>query len=263
MVLAAIGAVGLALWLGSRRRMPIWKVASTLIIMAVSVPVGARLLDVITKSDLYVRQPQTVLSLELSGFSLYGGLILASVAGVLVCRISSLGLLTMADIVAPALGLGIAVMRVGCFLAGCSFGSVSDLPWAVTFPAGSEAHVYQLLHGGVFAWGAQPLPVHPTQLYESGAGLAGIALSAWVLRRRTFSGASFAAFAVWFNGFRLGNHLLRAQQTPLGVPDGFYPALYASLLGAAAAWLVWQYAWPKRSAEAVGRYGAATSGATG
>ncbi|MDO8690320.1 MAG: prolipoprotein diacylglyceryl transferase [Dehalococcoidia bacterium] len=253
LVLAAAATVGLALTLARKRGGPTTRTLLVVLVMAISVPVGARLLSVLTDTDQYALLPQNVLSLDLTGFSLFGGLVLAAVSGVLACRVLSISLLRLADAVAPALGLGIAIVRVGCFLSGCSFGTVSDLPWAVTFPVGSDAHIYQLLNGSLFLSGGHSLPVHPTQLYESAAALAGVALSVWVWRRRTSPGAVFAAFAVWFNAFRLGDHFLRVQQAPLSVPDSFYPSLYALLLGAAAAWLVRQYALRRQSAGALGR----------
>ena len=40
----------------------------------------------------------------------------------------------MLDVAAPAIALG-CLGRLGCFLNGCCYGDVCDLPWAVRFPA--------------------------------------------------------------------------------------------------------------------------------
>jgi phosphatidylglycerol:prolipoprotein diacylglycerol transferase len=70
---------------------------------------------------------------------------------------SRMPLLAVADLVAPAAMLGLALGRIGCLLNGCCFGGACDLPWAVTFPWGSPAHVRQAqadeiyLHGLKFA----------------------------------------------------------------------------------------------------------------
>ena len=40
----------------------------------------------------------------------------------------------MTDVAAPAVAIGIAIGRIGCFLNGCCYGAVCDLPWAVCFP---------------------------------------------------------------------------------------------------------------------------------
>lgn len=52
----------------------------------------------------------------------------------------------------PALAVGHAIGRVGCFLVGDDYGRPSDLPWAVAFPEGLPP---------------TDVPVHPTQLYEA------------------------------------------------------------------------------------------------
>ena len=48
-----------------------------------------------------------------------------------------LPLLAVADLLAPAMLLGLAIGRVGCLLNGCCFGAVCDRPWALEFPAGT------------------------------------------------------------------------------------------------------------------------------
>jgi phosphatidylglycerol:prolipoprotein diacylglycerol transferase len=69
------------------------------------------------------------------------------------------------DLVTPSFLLGMAIGRIGCFLNGCCFGSVCDLPWAVTFPADSPPYFHQVERGETFvqglkiagAAGAEPL----------------------------------------------------------------------------------------------------------
>jgi phosphatidylglycerol:prolipoprotein diacylglycerol transferase len=78
--------------------------------------------------------------------------------------------LRMCDVVAPAVAIGAALGRIGCFLNGCCHGAVCDLPWAVCFPAGSHAWVRQLNAGLIMPDVPTSLPVHPTQLYSAAAG---------------------------------------------------------------------------------------------
>jgi len=64
----------------------------------------------------------------------------------------------------PALAIGHAIGRIGCFLVGDDYGRPSDVPWAVAFPQGLPP---------------TDVPVHPTQLYEAIA----LAVVAWLLIR--------------------------------------------------------------------------------
>ena len=68
--------------------------------------------------------------------------------------------LAVMDVFAPAIALGHAIGRVGCFAAGCCWGAVCRLPWAVTF-RNPEAHRLVGVPLGI--------PLHPTQLYEAAA----------------------------------------------------------------------------------------------
>ena len=93
----------------------------------------------------------------------------------------------MADAVAPALAIGVALGRVGCFLNGCCFGAVCDphAPWAVAFPAGSLAWHRHVEAGWIGPDAARSLPVHAKQLYGALSGLALlIAATAYYPRRR-------------------------------------------------------------------------------
>jgi len=64
----------------------------------------------------------------------------------------------------PALAIGHAIGRIGCFLVGDDYGRPSDVPWAVAFPQGLPP---------------TDMRVHPTQLYEAIA----LAAVAWLLIR--------------------------------------------------------------------------------
>ncbi|MFH1921289.1 MAG: prolipoprotein diacylglyceryl transferase family protein, partial [Planctomycetota bacterium] len=57
------------------------------------------------------------------------------------------------DLVTPSVLLGMAIGRIGCLLNGCCFGGVCELPWRVTFPVGSPAHVHQVEFGETFLYG--------------------------------------------------------------------------------------------------------------
>ncbi len=99
-----------------------------------------------------------VLNVAQGGLVVYGSF-LAGLVGVIAFAVKSrMPLLAVADLVAPAAMLGLALGRVGCMLNGCCFGGACDLPWAVTFPWGSPAHVRQAQLGEVDLHGLKLTP---------------------------------------------------------------------------------------------------------
>lgn len=101
------------------------------------------------------------------GQAQYGGLVAGALATVLFLKQRRLPLLSYADALAPAVALGVAIGRIGCFLNGDDFGALSRLPWAVQFPPGTEAYADHLSRGWINTNDAWSLPVHPVQLYCS------------------------------------------------------------------------------------------------
>lgn len=135
--------------------------------------------------------------LSRSGLVWYGGFILAALAVLFRIHKLKLPVLTLADAVAPALALGYAVGRIGCFLVGDDYGGPTRLPWGVAFPNGAPPSTAGNLRAfGVNVPGNIPdgmvMTVHPTQLYETGLSLV-IFFIVWKLRHRLATPG-----AVWF-----------------------------------------------------------------
>lgn len=227
-VLAVSTSTGLALWLLRRRAMPMARSALCLFAMALTAVVGARLLHIILHGDLYAENPARLYAFSWRGFSLFGGLLLGLPAGWMAARRLHLDFWRFCDVATPALGVGIAIARAGCFMAGCCYGLPTDLPWGVTFPSGSSAHLHQILTDPcLFPWA--PQPVHPTQLYEAAATLSGAALAAFLLARNGTRGVACASFALLYASARWGVFLLRPQPESATLPL-FQPVLYASIM---------------------------------
>jgi phosphatidylglycerol:prolipoprotein diacylglycerol transferase len=121
------------------------------------------------------------------GIVLYGS-ILGGAIGFFVYRaLRPFPLRPYLDCIAPSVALGIAVGRIGCFLNGCCFGDLCDIPGlGVRFPAHSAPWEQHRALGLITADAARSLPVHPTQLYSALDGFMLLAvLSAYYpLRRR-------------------------------------------------------------------------------
>lgn len=235
MLAGAVIAIGTGCIMAVRCGLPVIKTLVWLAITAIVMLPGARIMFAVTHLGLIRSHPESLWIWQPIDFSLYGGLILAILIGGQAAWLLKLPLWRMADAVVIGLALGLAVMRVGCYLNGCCFGKVTGLPWGVSFPPGSLAHNYQLAIGekvpllfGLPLLGS--LPVHPTQLYEMTAALLGAALAYYIMRRRAKDGIAFLSFVVWFTGFRLLDHFLRSPSLHLSSAPFLYPLLYSSII---------------------------------
>jgi phosphatidylglycerol:prolipoprotein diacylglycerol transferase len=131
------------------------------------------------------------------GLTYYGGFIGASLVAIPLLKRDRFPFWKAADYAGIGIPLGLAFGRMGCLLAGCCFGAQCDLPWAMSFPAGSPASEAQHDAHLLVSSHLPSLPVHPTQVYESAGSLA-IAAICWVLvnPRKRYDGHVFA----WFVG---------------------------------------------------------------
>ena len=122
----------------------------TLIAMVAGVT-GSRLSHILENLRDYTR-PEAglwgnlwhMVNIRSGGLTLYGGVLLAAPIMLWYMVHKKVPGRVACDICAPCLALGIAVGRIGCFLNGCCYGAGTTLPWAVSFPYGSNAYVEQL-----------------------------------------------------------------------------------------------------------------------
>ncbi len=158
--------------------------------------VGSRLLYVLFHLNEY-SSPLEVFALWRGGATFYGGLVLAVLVSYFFINRKKLSFLTVADIVAPSLALGVAITRVGCFLSGCCYGKPTLCAWGVHFPPYSDAA--RSAAEAAHELGVANLGVHPTQLYSSGYGVvifAAVLLAEKYLRQK--KGAVFGLFLVLY-----------------------------------------------------------------
>jgi prolipoprotein diacylglyceryl transferase len=136
------------------------------------------------------------------GLVAYGGMIGGFLASWYNTRKAGIPLLRWADVAAPCVVLGTAITRIGCLLFGCDYGQRTDLAWAIRFPAGSPAwkdHVQNFQLAADATWS---YPVHPTQLYETAAGLFLFGLLMLLRKVRKFSGMPFLGWVIGYGILR-------------------------------------------------------------
>lgn len=149
--LVAIGAI-VGVWLFQREleraRLPATTVDAAFVGIFVGL-LGAKLWWTL---EFFGTGPYLSLLFSRGGLSWFGGFTFGVGAGLLTIRLKRLPLLATLSAAAPALAIGHAIGRIGCFMVGDDYGKVSDLPWAVAFPEGLPPTFDR---------------VHPTQLYEA------------------------------------------------------------------------------------------------
>ena len=156
---------------------------------------------------LLVEDNVEVLSLDFlrSGGVFYGGLLGGFFAVVLVVRYYKLPFWKAADAFAPAVALGQAFGRQGCFAAGCCWGDVCHLPIGVHFS--DLGHEYT----GVPIVGPDGADLYlwPTQLIESFFMLGVFALLFWMHRRKKFDGQILIIYGFLYSLFRFSIEFIR------------------------------------------------------
>lgn len=102
------------------------------IILMVSGLIGGRLMHVFYEEwPYYTKYPLQILYFWQGGYVFFGGFILATLNGLIYCRLKKIDFFAMADFFAPLLSLAHAFGRWGCFFAGCCYGAHCSLPWSI------------------------------------------------------------------------------------------------------------------------------------
>jgi phosphatidylglycerol:prolipoprotein diacylglycerol transferase len=220
LALAYLLGLQLAVVRARRRGLDGAKIMDFGIYLIIAALVGAKAMLLIVDFDYFRQQPREILSIVRAGGVFYGGLIAAFLVGLWLVRRYQLPVWTTADLIAPGIALGHVVGRLGCLLAGCCYGTPTDVPWGITFtdPA-AAANV------------GTPLgtPLHPTQIYDAGAELL-ILIFLLVTERRghQFAGRTFWTYMVLYGVARFIVEFFRGD--PRGMVFGLSTSQFVSLL---------------------------------
>ncbi len=157
----------------------IYQLASTSLIAGI---VGARLFFVASHWSAYQGNLLGVLWPINTGFNVWAGLVIGVGTAFFYGRYRELDPAKMLDVLTPGILVGLIAISLADFLAGPGFGTISNLPWAVS------------LFG---------LKRHPVQLYEIIVAL--IALLVWwrSIDRRAFTGQLFLSSIAVYSAGRL------------------------------------------------------------
>lgn len=209
----------------------VWDLGFVVILSSI---IGAKLLLVLTSLDYYAGDPSRLFSMEFlrAGGVFYGGFLGSVLGAYLFLRKNrKVPFWRMADAAAPAIPLGQAIGRLGCFSAGCDYGSATSLPWGVTF---TSEYAHQLV--------GTPLGIslHPYQLYESGATFLLFLFLYRAFRRRRFEGQIFCMYLIGYGVLRFFLEFFRGDPDRGFVFGGLLStSQFISLLIVPVSLLIW------------------------
>jgi phosphatidylglycerol:prolipoprotein diacylglycerol transferase len=99
--------------------------------------------------SFYASNPMDIFKVWDGGMSFHGGVIGVIIAHIMCGRKIGKSLFQIGDLVLPSLPIGLGLGRIGNFINGELWGSVTSLPWGVVFPKDPTG-----------------MPRHPSELYE-------------------------------------------------------------------------------------------------
>ncbi len=179
---------------------------------------------------------------EDGGLVFYGGLIFGILTVLVYTLVRRVPVFPFLDALAPAVAVGLAFGRVGCFMAGCCWGDLCVEPSRLnginseltrsqvqTFPSISssgfflsvqypkEAGAYEQHQalGLIGRDASRSLPVHPVQLYEATAVLILGFLLFRSLNRKKLNGEIFWVLGMSYGSIRFFMEFLRADSRPI------------------------------------------------
>ncbi len=176
--LAIICSILLVRFLAKRGPYPASRATDLIFVALAGGILGARLFYVAQHWADYEHRFLTIFFLQEGGLVWYGGFFGAVLAVELAARLREESALVWADLFSPAISLGHAVGRIGCFLNGCCFGKAN----------------------------------HPVQLYESFflAALSFFLFIGYLKKRRT--GTLFGTYLLGYGLIRFFLEFLRGDQ---------------------------------------------------
>ncbi len=196
----------------------------TLVILIGAI-IGSRALAVILDWSAYAERPGSIWHVWEGGLSFHGGLIGGTLAGLGLTRLRGLSVARMADRLMPAVAIGYAITRIGCFLNGCCFGAPTTSALGVHFHFAGEADIAR----------------HPTQLYSAALSLFIFAILLAVRSRLRRPGHLALLYVIIYSVGRFGiEHFRRGASAVVYQP--LAPLTYAqvgsiAIVVAAGVWM--------------------------
>lgn len=142
--------------------------------------IGGKLFYYLQDSLLYIQNPNLMLNNFSGGFVFYGSFVCIIPFIIWYLKKRQIPVLPMLDIFAVATTIVHAIGRLGCFFAGCCYGSPTESHFGVVFPD------------------TLGVSVHPTQLYESLMLILTMCFLLFLKKEKRFHGQVFLLYLMLY-----------------------------------------------------------------
>lgn len=142
--------------------------------------IGGKLFYYLQDPLFYIKNPSLMLDNFSGGFVFYGSFVCIIPFIIWYLRKKRIPVLPMLDIFAITTTIVHSIGRLGCFLAGCCYGSPTDSHFGMVFPSTNN------------------VSVHPTQLYETSMLLLIMFLLLFLKNRMQFDGQIFLVYLMLY-----------------------------------------------------------------
>lgn len=157
--------------------------------------IGARIYQVLFwDRKMYFSHPLEILKIWNGGMAIQGTIIAVVFYLLYRSRKDSIPFFKITDFLVPAMLLGHAIGRIGCFLNGDSYGRITNFVLGVHFP-GLDGYR------------------HPTQLYEAALNFLGFLLLNKLSKKKLKQGTMTALYLIYYGTIRFFVQSLRADTT--------------------------------------------------
>lgn len=212
MAMGILTSFFLMTWLGKKNGHSSEFLSNFVLVLMLSAFIGARVGYVFEHWSEFENNLSHIFNIFNGGIMYYGGLLGAWLGGSIYLLVLKKSVIDILDLTVTVLPLGHAWGRVGCFMNGCCFGKVTDLPIGVRYPYRSNVWWSQYNEGLISRFDKLSLPVIPSQLIEAGLNLL-ICIVLVVLYRKSnrIIGMHMGLYAIMYALIRFFTESLRGS----------------------------------------------------
>ena len=142
--------------------------------------VGGKLFYYLEKPLFFIKNPSLLLDNFSGGFVFYGSFVTIIPIVIWYLKKHEITVLPMLDILGITTLIVHSIGRIGCFNAGCCYGSPTNSSFGIIFPTTNN------------------IAVHPTQLYEAITLITSLIILLVIKRRQQFNGQIFLLYVSFY-----------------------------------------------------------------